>query len=150
MIFGLFKTKSQRLLELTEESLRETDIFVGIIKEKIGEGIISWMKRCENEDINSLKDIGKEAMEERQSEITAMGENNPNWVRACIVESYISAKILGFFVRTAWTTLRKRSKNMIFVKKSYSLSIKIPKFSRLRRGHSQQLFNPLMTYKQLF
>ena len=94
MIFG-FKTKSQRLLELTEESLRETDIFVGIIKEKIGEGIISWMKRCENEDINSLKDIGKDAMEERQSEITEMGEKNPNWVRACIVESYISAKILG-------------------------------------------------------
>ncbi len=57
MIFGLFKTKSQRLLELTEESLREADIFVGIIKEKIGEEIILWMKRCENEDINSLKDI---------------------------------------------------------------------------------------------
>ena len=95
MIFGLFKTKSQRLLELTEESLRETDIFVGIIKEKIGEEIILWMKRCENEDINSLKDIGKEAMEERQSEITEMGENNPNWVRACIVESYVSAKIFG-------------------------------------------------------
>ena len=95
MIFGLFNTKGQRLLKMTEESLRETDIFVGIIKEKIGEGIISWMKRCENEDINSLKDIGKEAMEERQSEITAMGEKNPNWVRACIVESYITAKILG-------------------------------------------------------
>lgn len=98
MIFG-FKTKSQRLLELTEESLRETDIFVGIIKEKIGEGIISWMIRCENKDVNSLKDIGKEAMEERQSEITAMGENNPDWVRACIVESYISAKILGKTLR---------------------------------------------------
>jgi|ETNmetMinimDraft_16_1059900.scaffolds.fasta_scaffold130806_1 hypothetical protein len=95
MIFGLFKTKSQRLLELTEESLREADIFVGIIKEKIGEEIILWMNRCENKDVNSLKDIGKEAMEERQSEITVMGENNPNWVRACIVESYVSAKIFG-------------------------------------------------------
>ena len=95
MIFGLFNTKGQRLLKMTEESLREADIFVGIIKEKIGEEIILWMKRCENEDINSLKDIGKEAMEERQSEITAMGEKNPSWVRACIVESYISAKILG-------------------------------------------------------
>ena len=95
MIFGLFNTKGQRLLKMTEESLREADIFVGIIKEKIGEDIISWMKRCENEDINSLKDIGKEAMEERQSEITAMGEKNPSWVRACIVESYVSAKILG-------------------------------------------------------
>ena len=94
MIFG-FKTKSQRLLELTEESLREADIFVGIIKEKIGEEIILWMKRCENKDVNLLKDIGKEAMEERQSEITEMGERNPNWVRACIVESYVSAKILG-------------------------------------------------------
>ena len=95
MIFGLFNTKGQRLLKMTEESLREADIFVGIIKEKIGEEIILWMKRCENEDINSLKDIGKEAMEERQSEITAMGEKNPNWVRACIVESYVSAKVLG-------------------------------------------------------
>ena len=53
------------------------------------------MKRCENKDVNSLKDIGKEAMEERQSEITEMGERNPNWVRACIVESYVSAKIFG-------------------------------------------------------
>ena len=24
-----------------------------------------------------------------------MGEKNPSWVRACIVESYITAKILG-------------------------------------------------------
>ena len=95
MIFGLFNTKGQRLLKMTEESLREADIFVGIIKEKIGEEIILWMNRCENKDVNSLKDIGKEAMEERQSEITEMGENNPNWVRACIVESYVSAKIFG-------------------------------------------------------
>jgi len=94
MIFG-FKTKRQRLLELTKESTREADIFVGIDREKIGEEIILWMKRCENKDVNSLKDIGKEAMEERQSEITVMGENNPNWVRACIVESYVSAKIFG-------------------------------------------------------
>ena len=93
MIFG-FKTKRQRLLEMTNESLAEANAFPNIIKEKIGEEIILWMKRCENEDINSLKDIGKEAMEERQSEITAMGEKNPNWVRACIVESYVSAKIL--------------------------------------------------------
>ena len=94
MIFG-FKTKRQRLLEMTNVSLAEANAFPNIIKEKIGEEIILWMKRCENEDINSLKDIGKEAMEERQSEITAMGEKNPNWVRACIVESYVSAKVLG-------------------------------------------------------
>ena len=94
MIFG-FKTKRQRLLELTKESTREADTFAGITTEKIGEEIILWMKRCENKDVNSLKDIGKEAMEERQSEITEMGEKNPNWVRACVVESYISAKILG-------------------------------------------------------
>ena len=94
MIFG-FKTKRQRLLELTKESTREADIFAGITREKIGEEIILWMNRCENKDVNSLKDIGKEAMEERQSEITEMGERNPNWVRACIVESYVAAKILG-------------------------------------------------------
>ena len=95
MIFGLFKTKRQRLLKMTKESTREADIFAGITREKIGEEIILWMNRCENKDVNSLKDIGKEAMEERQSEITEMGERNPNWVRACIVESYVSAKILG-------------------------------------------------------
>ena len=94
MIFG-FKTRRQRLLEMTKESTREADIFAGITREKIGEEIILWMNRCENKDVNSLKDIGKEAMEERQSEITEMGERNPNWVRACIVESYVSAKILG-------------------------------------------------------
>ena len=94
MIFG-FKTKRQRLLEMAKESINEADGFAGITREKIGEEIILWMNRCENKDVNSLKDIGKEAMEERQSEITAMGEKNPNWVRACIVESYISAKILG-------------------------------------------------------
>ena len=95
MIFGLFNTKGQRLLKMTEESLAEANAFPNIIKEKIGEEIILWMNRCENKDVNSLKDIGKEAMEERQSEITEMGENNPNWVRACIVESYVSAKIFG-------------------------------------------------------
>ena len=94
MIFG-FKTKRQRLLEMANESLDEADAFPKKIREKIGEEIVLWMKRCERRDINSLKDIGKDAMEERQSEITEMGEKNPNWVRACIVESYISAKILG-------------------------------------------------------
>ena len=94
MIFG-FKTKRQRFLEMAKESTREADGFAGITREKIGEEIILWMNRCENKDVNSLKDIGKEAMEERQSEITEMGERNPNWVRACIVESYVSAKIFG-------------------------------------------------------
>ena len=94
MIFG-FKTKRQRLLEMANESLDEADAFPKKIREKIGEEIVLWMKRCERRDINSLKDIGKDAMEERQSEITEMGEKNPNWVRACVVESYISAKILG-------------------------------------------------------
>ena len=94
MIFG-FKTKRQRFLEMAKESINEADGFAGITREKIGEEIILWMNRCENKDVNSLKDIGKEAMEERQSEITEMGEKNPNWVRACIVESYVSAKILG-------------------------------------------------------
>ena len=95
MIFG-FKIKRQRLLEMTKESTREADTFAGITTEKIGEEIILWMKRCENENINSLKDIGKEAMEERQSEITAMGEQNPDWIRACIVENYVAAKTYHF------------------------------------------------------
>ena len=94
MIFG-FKTKRQRFLEMAKESLDEADAFPKKIREKIGEEIVLWMKRCERRDINSLKDIGKDAMQERQSEITEMGAKNPNWVRACIVESYITAKILG-------------------------------------------------------
>ena len=94
MIFG-FKTKRQRFLEMANESLDEANKFSKKERKKIAEEIILWMNRCENKDVNSLKDIGKEAMEERQSEITAMGEKNPNWVRACIVESYVSAKVLG-------------------------------------------------------
>ena len=95
MIFGLFETKRKRLVKLTEESLDEASAFPKKIREKIGEEIVLWMKRCERKDINSLKDVGMAAMEERQSEITEMGEKNPNWVRACIVESYVAAKILG-------------------------------------------------------
>ena len=77
MIFG-FKTKRQRLLEMANESLDEADAFPKKIREKIGEEIVLWMKRCERKDINSLKDVGMAAMEERQSEITEMGEKNPN------------------------------------------------------------------------
>ena len=94
MIFG-FKTKRQRFLEMAEESLNEASKFSKKERKKIAEEIILWMKICERKDINSLKDIGTEAMQERQSEINEMGEKNPNWVRACIVESYIAAKILG-------------------------------------------------------
>ena len=54
------------------------------------------MKRCERRDINSLKDIGKDAMEERHYEMTGMGEQNPDWIRACIVENYVAAKTYHF------------------------------------------------------
>ena len=94
MIFG-FKTKRQRFLETANESLDEANKFSKKERKKIAEEIILWMKMCERKDIDTLKEIGLEAMRERQSEITEMGEKNPNWVRACIVESYISAKILG-------------------------------------------------------
>ena len=94
MIFG-FKTKRQRFLETANESLDEANKFSKKERKKIAEEIILWMKMCERKDIDTLKEIGLEAMRERQSEITEMGEKNPNWVRACIVESYITAKILG-------------------------------------------------------
>ena len=85
---------------MTEESLREADIFVGIIKEKIGEEIILWMNRCENKDVNSLKDIGKEAMEERQSEITAMGE------KILIGFEHVLLKVI--YQRKFWEKLKVR------------------------------------------
>ena len=96
MIFGLFNTKGQRLLKMTEESLREADIFVGIIKEKIGEDVVLWILRCADKEIDSVKAIGKDAMEERQYQMTGMGEENPDWIRACIVENYVAAKTYHF------------------------------------------------------
>ena len=92
---NLFKTKRQRFLEMTNESLDEVGKFSKKERKKIAEEIILWMKMCERKDIDTLKEIGQEAMRERQLEITEMGEKNPNWVRACLVESYIAAKILG-------------------------------------------------------
>ena len=92
---NLFKTKRQHFLELANESLDEANKFSKKERKKIAEEIILWMKMCERKDIDTLKEIGQEAMRERQLEITEMGEKNPNWVRACLVESYIAAKILG-------------------------------------------------------
>ena len=80
---------------MTNESLDEVGKFSKKERKKIAEEIILWMKMCERKDIDTLKEIGQEAMRERQLEITEMGEKNPNWVRACLVESYIAAKILG-------------------------------------------------------
>ena len=42
----------------------------------------------------------------------------------------------GFCVKIGWTTLRKRSKSMIFAKEIAFCKRKTPKFSRLRRGYT--------------
>ena len=95
MIFG-FKTKRQHLLEMANESLDEADAFPKKIREKIGEDIVLWILRCADKEIDSVKAIGKDAMEERQYQMTGMGEENPDWIRACIVENYVAAKTYHF------------------------------------------------------
>ena len=66
------------------------------IKRKIGEDIVLWILRCADKEIDSVKAIGKDAMEERHYQMTGMGEENPDWIRACIVENYVAAKTYHF------------------------------------------------------
>jgi hypothetical protein len=96
MIFGLFNTGGQRLVKDTEELLAKVSMFPKILKEKIGEDIVLWILRCADKEIDSVKAIGKDAMEERQYQMTGMGEENPDWIRACIVENYVAAKTYHF------------------------------------------------------
>ena len=96
MIFGLFNTGGQRLVKDTEELLAKVSMFPKILKEKIGEDIVLWILRCADKEIDSVKAILKDAMEERQYQMTGMGEENPDWIRACIVENYVAAKTYHF------------------------------------------------------
>ena len=96
MIFGLFNTGGQRLVKDTEELLAKVSMFPKILKEKIGEDIVLWILRCADKEIDSVKPILKDAMEERQYQMTGMGEENPDWIRACIVENYVAAKTYHF------------------------------------------------------
>ena len=96
MIFGLFNTGGQRLVKDTEELLAKVSMFPNILKEKIGEDIVLWILRCADKEIDSVKAILKDAMEERQYQMTGMGEKNPDWIRACIVENYVTAKTYHF------------------------------------------------------
>ena len=96
MIFGLFNTGGQRLVKDTEELLAKVSMFPNILKEKIGEDIVLWILRCADKEIDSVKPILKDAMEERQYQMTGMGEENPDWIRACIVENYVAAKTYHF------------------------------------------------------
>ena len=96
MIFGLFNTGGKRLVKDTEELLAKVSMFPKILKEKIGEDIVLWILRCADKEIDSVKAIGKDAMEERQYQMTGMGEENPDWIRACIVENYVAAKTYHF------------------------------------------------------
>ena len=96
MIFGLFNTGGQRLVKDTEELLAKVSMFPKILKEKIGEDVVLWILRCADKEIDSVKPILKDAMEERQYQMTEMGEENPDWIRACIVENYVAAKTYHF------------------------------------------------------
>ena len=96
MIFGLFNMGGQRLVKDTKEHLTKASIFPKIIKEKIGDGIVLWIMRCADKEIDAVKALGKDAMEERHYEMTGMGEQNPDWIRACIVENYVAAKTYHF------------------------------------------------------
>jgi len=96
MIFGLFNTGGQRLVKDTEELLAKVSMFPKILKEKIGEDIVLWILRCADKEIDAVKPILKDAMEERHYQMTGMGEENPDWIRACIVENYVAAKTHHF------------------------------------------------------
>ena len=96
MIFGLFNTGGKRLVKDTEELLAKVRMFPKILKEKIGEDIVLWILRCADKEIDSVKAILKDAMEERQYQMTGMGEENPDWIQACIVENYVAAKTYHF------------------------------------------------------
>ena len=96
MIFGLFNMGGQRLVKDTKEYLTKASMFPKIIKEKIGDDIVLWIMRCADKEIDAVKALGKDAMEERHYAMTGMGEQNPDWIRACIVENYVAAKTYHF------------------------------------------------------
>ena len=95
MIFGLFNTGGKRLVKDTEELLAKVSMFPKILKEKIGEDIVLWILRCADKEIDSVKAILKDAMEERHYQMAGM-EESPDWIRACIVENYVAAKTYHF------------------------------------------------------
>ena len=95
MIFGLFETKRQRLVKLTEESLAKASTQLKEFQEMMAEDIIIWIIRCIDADSETLKNIGGEAMELRRSSMSHLGEEDTNWIRACIIESYVAAQVLG-------------------------------------------------------
>lgn len=95
MIFGLFETKRQRLVKLTEESLAKASTQIKEFQEMMAEDIIIWIIRCIDADSETLKNIGGEAMELRRSSMSHLGEEDTNWIRACIIESYVAAQVLG-------------------------------------------------------
>jgi len=95
MIFGLFETKRQRLVKLTEESLAKASTQLKEFQEMMAVDIIIWIIRCIDADSETLKNIGGEAMELRRSSMSHLGEEDTNWIRACIIESYVAAQVLG-------------------------------------------------------
>ena len=95
MIFGLFETKRQRLVKLTEESLAKASTQLKEFQEMMAVDIIIWIIRCIDADPETLKNIGGEAMELRRSSMSHLGEEDTNWIRACIIESYVAAQVLG-------------------------------------------------------
>ena len=95
MIFGLFETKRQRLVKLTEESLAKASTQLKEFQEMMAVDIIIWIIRCIDADSETLKKIGGEAMELRHSSMSHLGEEDTRWIRACIIESYVAAQVLG-------------------------------------------------------
>ena len=95
MIFGLFETKRQRLVKLTEESLAKASTQLKEFQEMMAVDIIIWIIRCIDADSETLKNIGGEAMELRRSSMSHLGEQDYDWVGACIIESYVAAQVLG-------------------------------------------------------
>ena len=95
MIFGLFETKRQTLVKLTKESLVQASEQLDVFQEMMAEDIIIWIIRCIDADTETLKKIGQEAIELRHSSMSHLGEKDMRWIRACIIENYVAAQILG-------------------------------------------------------
>ena len=95
MIFGLFETKRQRLVKLTEEALAKASTQLKEFQEMMAVDIIIWIIRCIDADSETLKKIGGEAMELRRSSMSHLGEEDTRWIQSCIIESYVAAQVLG-------------------------------------------------------
>ena len=113
IMFGLFGNKQGKMI--TDEAVRtmfNADENLNIIKKQViarnvSNKIFACIKETENLTIPSkeldilIKKQVNEATSNRQNAITIDGENNPKWVEAALIESYLQANSGTFGKQTA-------------------------------------------------